>query len=111
MPLQYKPFLTIVAAGLLSLPIGLLSAAADEAAVEPGATTEVTDSAAATTPAVPDAAGEAAAVAPESATDETSSEVAPSSGTGTAEEPPFSVMPSEGPGGGCHRHRAEQPSV
>jgi hypothetical protein len=92
--------LAVAAAGLLSVSMGIVGALADDTVVAPGTTTEV-PSAAAAEPA-----------APEAATGATASEVAPNSGTGTAEEPAYSITPSEGPGGGCHHGRmAEEPSV
>lgn len=102
MSMLRKSLLTLAMAGLTSAMIGALGpASADDTATEAPAVTE---------PVAPEATGDAAAVVPE-ATGETASEVAPSSGTGTAEEPPYSVMPSEGPGGGCHGHGVEDPSV
>jgi hypothetical protein len=93
MTMHRKHLLTLAIAGLMSASIGALGAAsADETVVVPEASTEAP-----------------AAIAP--ATPETASEVAPSSGSGTAEEPAFSVMPSEGPGGGCHGRGVEEPAV
>lgn len=93
MRLFAKPVLTLAAATLLAVASGALAAAsADETVPAPGAT--------ATEPIDP-------AAAPPAATDETQTEVAPDSATGTVEEPAYSPMPAEGPGGGC-RHRAVQ---
>ncbi len=87
-----KPFLALAAVTLLTVAGSTLAPAfAEETAPAPGAVTA---------PADP------AAVAPD-ATGETESEVAPDSATGTVEEPAYSPMPAEGPGGGC-RHRAVQ---
>ncbi len=105
----HKNLLRIAAAGALSMAAGVFAVSAEEAVVQPEATTEAP--AVIPAPETADAVGEAAAVAPEASTDETTTEVAPSSGTGTAEEPPFSAMPSEGPGGGCRGQKVEEPAV
>ncbi|MEZ5926375.1 MAG: hypothetical protein R3D57_18555 [Hyphomicrobiaceae bacterium] len=94
MVVRRKEVFTMVAAGLLLALSGTaVPALADEAVAPPAA----------------EATGETEALSPE-AQGATSTEVAPSAGTGTVEEPSFSVMPSEGPGGGC-RHRIQEPSV
>jgi hypothetical protein len=95
MALLRKHILALAAAGLLAVSMGAVAASADEAAA----------------PLDVPAAAVAEPAVPETATGATATEVAPNSGTGTAQEPAYSIMPSEGPGGGCHGRKVEAPSV
>lgn len=92
-------FAALAAATLLTASAALAEDTAPAPGVAPAAPAEVVP--------VPSTSDPAALPA----TGETTTEVAPDSATGTVEEPAYSPMPSEGPGGGCHGRKVEMPSV